>query len=105
MFADVHANVRFASDKMRKNNLFTTDRLFCDLYCFEAGQAQAPHSHAGSDKIYFIIDGTARVRVGAEEREASTGTAVLAPAGALHTITNLGLGRLVVLVVMAPKPV
>ena len=105
MFADVHANVRFASDKMRKNNLFTTDRLFCDLYCFEAGQAQAPHSHAGSDKIYFIIDGTARVRVGAEEREASTGTAVLAPAGALHTITNLGPGRLVVLVVMAPKPV
>lgn len=104
MFADTNAHIHFAPDKMQKNNVFTTDHLFCDVYCFEPGQAQSPHSHGGSDKIYYVIDGTARVQVGSQEREATRGTIVLAPAGALHAITNAGPGRLVVLVVMAPKP-
>ncbi len=58
-FADVHAQARFAAEKMKKNNLFTTDRLFCDVYCFEPGQEQQAHSHAGSDKVYYVLSGTA----------------------------------------------
>ena len=36
-FVDVAAQSGFAAEKMKKNNLFTTDRMFCDVYCFEPG--------------------------------------------------------------------
>ena len=29
---------QFSSEKMKKNNIFQTPRLFCDVYCFEPGQ-------------------------------------------------------------------
>lgn len=103
-FADVHAQSRFAADKMRKNNLFTTERLFCDVYCFEPGQTQTPHSHSGSDKVYYVIEGTARIRIGSEEREVGAGGAALAPSDVGHGVTNPGPGRLTLLVLMAPKP-
>ena len=103
-FADAHASSQFAPDKMKKNNLFTTDRLFCDVYCFEPGQAQTPHSHPGSDKVYYVIDGLARIRIGSDEREVGAGTAALAPAVVPHAVTNPGPGRLKLLVLMAPKP-
>ncbi len=103
-FAAVAAAAQFAADKMKKNNLFTTERMFCDVYCFEVGQEQAGHAHAGSDKVYFVIDGTARIHIGDEEHEAPAGTAALAPAGLSHAIRNPGPGRLRVLVFMAPKP-
>ena len=103
-FADVHAHGYFAADKMKKNNLFTTDRLFCDVYCFEPGQEQSPHSHSGSDKIYYVIEGAARIRIGTDEREVGMGTAALAPADLAHGVTNPGPGRLKLLVIMAPKP-
>jgi mannose-6-phosphate isomerase-like protein (cupin superfamily) len=104
LFVDVKDRAAFAPDKMKKNNLFTTANLFCDVYCFEPGQDQAAHAHAGSDKIYYVIEGRGRIQVGEDEREASTGTAVLAPAGLAHAVRNPGPGRLTLLVVMAPRP-
>jgi mannose-6-phosphate isomerase-like protein (cupin superfamily) len=103
-FANVHDQAKFAADKMKKNNLFTTDRLFCDVYCFEPGQEQAGHTHSGSDKVYYVIEGTARIRIGAEEREVGAGAAALAAAEVPHAVTNPGPGRLKLLVLMAPKP-
>lgn len=29
---------QFSCEKMKKNNIFQTTRLFCDVYCFEPGQ-------------------------------------------------------------------
>jgi mannose-6-phosphate isomerase-like protein (cupin superfamily) len=104
LFVDVHARAEFARDKMRKNNLFTTPRLFCDVYCFEAGQEQAGHSHGGSDKIYHVLSGRGRISVGDDTRTVGPGTAVLAPAGAAHSVHNPGPERLLLLVIMAPKP-
>ncbi len=103
-FAEIDALSTFAADKMKKNNLFTTERMFCDVYCFEPGQAQKPHAHSGSDKIYFVLDGRGRIRVGDEEREAGPGTAVLAPAEIEHAVVNPGPARLRLLVIMAPLP-
>ncbi|MBL8074337.1 MAG: cupin domain-containing protein, partial [Nitrospira sp.] len=37
---------QFTADKMKKNNLFQTERLFCDIYCFEPGQEQKGHVHS-----------------------------------------------------------
>lgn len=104
LFTEVDAHSLFAPDKMRKNNLFTTNRLFCDVYCFEPGQAQKAHSHAGSDKVYFVLEGTGHIQVGDDERAVEAGTAVLAPSDAAHAVTNTGEGRLRLLVLMAPKP-
>lgn len=103
-FADAAQASRFAAEKMQKHNLFTTERLFCDVYCFEPGQVQSAHSHAGSDKVYYVLEGEACIQIGADERTVAPGTAALAPAGVPHGVRNPGPARLRVLVVMAPRP-
>ncbi len=103
-FKHVPAHVAFAAEKMKKVNLFTTDRMFCDVYCFEPGQEQTPHAHAGSDKVYYVLQGNGQVRVGQETKELGPGDIALAPAGSEHGVRNPGPERLTVLVYMAPKP-
>lgn len=103
-WAKLEEQRRFSSEKMVKTCLFETGRFFCDLYCFEPGQIQKPHSHSNSDKVYVVLEGQGRFRVGEEERDLGVATAILAPAGVEHGVVNLGTGRLVVLVFMAPKP-
>jgi mannose-6-phosphate isomerase-like protein (cupin superfamily) len=103
-FKEIDAIAGFAADKMKKNNIFTTERMFCDVYCFEPGQAQDAHSHVGSDKVYFVLDGRGTVRVGDAEQDVGPGSAVLAPAGEPHGVANPGPARLRVLVFMAPPP-
>ncbi len=103
-FVDVLARLSFSPDKMRKNNLFDSERMFCDAYCFEPGQEQTAHAHAGSDKIYYVIDGTAGIRIGAETRTLGAGGAAYAGPGEPHGVRNPGPGRLSLLVFMAPKP-
>jgi len=103
-FVDVLARLDFSAEKMRKNNLFDSERMFCDVYCFEPGQTQTAHAHAGSDKIYYVIDGTAEIQIGAETRTLRAGSAAHAAPGEPHGVTNPGPGRLSLLVFMAPKP-
>ena len=102
--ATVATRIRFADEKMQKVGLFETDRFFFDLYCLKPGQAQKVHTHAGSDKVYYVLNGRATVRVGAEHQELASGQAVLAPAGEEHGVTNAGGEPLTLLVFMAPKP-
>ena len=91
---------RFDGAKLQKINLFQTERFFCDVYCLEPGQAQKPHAHAGSDKVYAALEGAVVVQIGAEERELQPGEAVLCPAGSEHGLTNRGAIRAAVLVFM-----
>ena len=104
VFRQVADQIAFSSEKMKKVNLFTTARLFCDVYCFEPVQEQTAHSHPGSDKIYYVLDGQATVRIGQETRELSAGEIALAPSGAEHGVRNTSANPLTLLVVMAPKP-
>jgi mannose-6-phosphate isomerase-like protein (cupin superfamily) len=104
VFKEIAAHLRFATEKMQKVNVFDTERMFCDVYCFEAGQAQTAHAHNSSDKIYYVLQGKALIRVAEETRELSPGGIVLAPAGAEHGVSNPGPERLTLLVFMAPKP-
>ena len=60
-FAFVPDRFAFSSEKMRKQNLFDSERMFCDVYCFEPGQSQSAHAHAGSDKIYYVLEGDAEI--------------------------------------------
>ncbi|MGE0679831.1 MAG: cupin domain-containing protein [Candidatus Binatia bacterium] len=104
VFKEIAARLRFATEKLQKVNLFDTERMFCDVYCFEPGQEQTAHAHNSSDKIYYVLQGKAFVRVAGETRELSPGGIALAPAGAEHGVSNPGPERLTLLVFMAPKP-
>ena len=104
VFKDARAAAAFSPDKLKKVNLFDSVRMFCDVYGLQPGQAQAAHAHAGSDKVYFVLDGTGRFRIGDEERQVGSGYAVFAPAGQSHAVENPGPAPLTLLVFMAPKP-
>jgi len=103
-FIDVASRFAFSPEKLKKVGLVDTPNLFCDVYCLEAGQEQAGHRHAVGDKLYFVLEGRARIRVGADERDVGPGDLACAPAGEEHGVKNPGPDRLVLLVMMAPKP-
>ncbi|MEW6635823.1 MAG: cupin domain-containing protein [Actinomycetota bacterium] len=96
--------ISFSKEKMRKNPLFESHRLFYDVYCLLPGQAQKVHAHEGSDKIYYVLEGTGHFTVGDEERDLGAGHAVMARAGEPHGVRNEAGENLVLLVTMAPPP-
>ena len=103
-FKKIADGLQFAPEKMKKNGIFETDRFFCDTYCFEPGQEQAPHAHAGQDKVYYVLEGRGVFKVDEEERELGVGEIALAPAGSNHGVFNRSQQRLVTLVFVTPKP-
>ena len=60
--------IAFSEEKMRKNSLFDSPRLFYDVYCLLPGQHQKVHAHENSDKVYYVLEGTGRFTVGDEEK-------------------------------------
>jgi mannose-6-phosphate isomerase-like protein (cupin superfamily) len=100
----VSAEISFSEEKMKKNGLFDSPHLFYDAYCLLPGQSQKVHAHEGSDKVYYVLSGTGRFTVGAEEEDLGEGQAVIARAGAPHGVRNETQEDLVLLVTMAPKP-
>ncbi len=100
----VKDSVAFSEEKMQKNSLFESERLFYDTYCLLPGQRQKVHSHEGSDKIYYVLEGTGRFTVGEEEEDLESDHAVIARAGTPHGVRNETDENLVLLVTMAPRP-
>jgi len=100
----VRDHVKVAADKMAKIGLAGTARTQLDLYCVAPGQSQAPHRHEGEDKIYYVIEGAGRFRVGDAEERLEAGEAMVAPVGVDHGLVNDGPALLLVLVVVAPPP-
>jgi mannose-6-phosphate isomerase-like protein (cupin superfamily) len=94
----------FSPEKMKKVSLFDTDNFFCDIYCLEPGQFQKVHSHEGSDKVYYVLEGQGKVTVGTEEKVLSQNEMTMAPSGEDHGVVNHTDDKLVMLVFMAPKP-
>ena len=100
----ISEHVAFSEEKMRKNSLFDSPHLFYDTYCLLPGQSQKVHAHEGSDKIYYVLEGTARFTIGEEEQALGAGHVVIARAGDLHGVRNDTRENLVLLVTMAPRP-
>ena len=93
----------FRADKAAKADLFSGGSLFLGLNCFETGQTQPVHVHAGADKFYLILSGKASMTVGDETRDAGPGTLVWAPADVPHGVARAH-ERTVMLVGIAPPP-
>lgn len=103
-FRDAAGAAAFAAEKLKKTNLFETERMFCDVYGLLPGQEQTGHVHTGSDKVYYVIAGTGTFQVDDSEHTVGVGHAVFAPAGSRHAVRNAGIEPLSLLVFMAPKP-
>lgn len=97
-------SIAFSEEKMQKNSLFDSERLFYDTYCLLPGQAQKVHAHENSDKVYYVLEGMGRFTVGQEEEDLGEGHAVVARAGEQHGVRNETEVNLVLLVTMAPPP-
>ena len=102
-FRSIDAVARFAGDKAAKADLFAGRHLFVGLNCFEPGQSQKVHVHAGLDKFYLVVSGKARMIVGDDTRDVTEGTVVWAPADVPHGVVQ-AFQRTVMLVAMAPPP-
>lgn len=93
---------QFSAEKMKKNSLFETSRVQCDVYCLEPGQEQKAHTHDDQDKIYVVLEGQGLFSVGGAEKSLSKDSAALAKGGEDHGVKNPGPERLVLLVIVAP---
>jgi quercetin dioxygenase-like cupin family protein len=96
--------IRFSDEKMQKLPVFESPNYFCDMYCLKTGQDQRVHSHAGSDKLYFVLQGKGLFHIAGEERELAAGEAVIARPGQDHGVKNAANEDLVLLVFMTPRP-
>jgi quercetin dioxygenase-like cupin family protein len=102
-FRKVMQSAAFSGEKATKADLHAGEHLFVGLNCFEPGQSQKVHAHAGADKFYYVCSGRARLTVGEETREVAEGDIVWAPAGVPHGVAE-ALERTVLLVGIAPPP-
>ncbi|MEV6350057.1 cupin domain-containing protein [Actinoplanes sp. NPDC051851] len=60
------------------------------------------HRHAQHDEGFYVLSGTVRFTVGADDRDAPAGTWVMVPPGAPHTFANPGAEPAVMLNTFTP---
>ena len=96
--------IRFSDEKMQKLSVFESPNYFCDVYCLKPGQDQRIHSHAESDKIYFVLRGKGLFHIAGEEKALGAGEMVIARPGQDHGVRNSASEDLVLLVFMSPRP-
>ena len=94
----------FRPEKMGKSTIFESPRLLVGLNAFEPGQAHALHAHAGMDKVYHVVEGEGVFLLEGRELPMRAGDLLVAPEGVPHGVRNTGVGRLLVLLILAPAP-
>jgi quercetin dioxygenase-like cupin family protein len=103
-FLDWRGHVGSGAEKFYKTTLWQGEHVMVGLNCLEPNQTQGLHAHQGADKFYFVLEGEGKFTVGNEERNATAGALVVAPAGIEHGVTNTSDERLSLLVTIAPGP-
>lgn len=98
------AEARYSTSKMGKATLCSGNQLFAGLNCFRPGQTHDLHTHKGQDKLYFVLEGCAKVTVGKVTEIVDAGDLILARSGEPHGVSNPGPDNLVILTMMAPPP-
>ena len=67
-----------------------------------SGGSTDAHHHVKTEEIYYILEGTGRMRIEAETRDVGPGDAIAIPPGAVHQIVNNGQSLLKFLCCCAP---
>lgn len=89
---------------MGKSTIFESPRLMVGLNAFEPGQAHALHTHAGMDKVYYVIEGEGVFLLEGSAMPMRAGDMLVAPDGVPHGVRNSSAARLLVMAVLAPSP-
>src|SRR5438105_8705864 len=87
-------------DKMGKSTIFESPRLLVGLNAFEPGQSHALHTHAGMDKMYYVVEGAGVFLLDGGELPMQSGDLLVAPEGMPHGVRNTGASRLLLLAVL-----
>ncbi len=95
--------VSYQADKMAKVDVVKSPQMLCGLNCFEPGQVQKVHAHAGAGKLYYVVEGEGEFEVGEEKQVLGAGELLHVPEDVPHGVVNTGDARLVVLIVIAPN--
>ena len=103
-FIDWRGHAGATTEKLYKATLWQGEHVMVGLNCLEPNQVQTVHAHQGADKFYFVLEGEGKFTVGNEERTATSGALVVAPAGIAHGVRNTSGERLSLLVAIAPGP-
>ena len=88
---------------MAKVDVAASKHLICGLNCFEPGQVQKAHAHAGADKLYYVVEGSGEFSLGDEKMTLSAGDLLHVPEDVEHGVVNTSAGRLAVLIVITPN--
>lgn len=94
----------YDAKKMGKSTLFRSSRMMAGLNAFEPGQEHALHAHAGTDKLYYVLEGRGEFLLEGRTLPMQAGEMLAAPEGVPHGIRNTGEQRLLVLAILAPAP-
>lgn len=92
----VTANVLLAWGTFDSRNLLVTWMVI------SPDGRQPGHSHPGSEQVYIVVSGTARLQVREERELVSAGALVYVPPGAPHAVANAGAEELVVITAASP---
>lgn len=94
---------RLFADRPAGHNYFELIRvpaMSAGLYVLQPGESDRQEPHR-EDELYYVVGGTAMIRVGTEDRPAVPGTAIFVAAGVEHHFHSIQT-ELQVLVVFAP---
>ena len=97
-------HAQWRPDKMGKCTIYESARLLVGLNSFEPGQSHALHSHAGMDKMYYVLEGEGVFLLEGRELPMAAGDLLVAPDGVPHGVRNSSQKRLLILAVLAPGP-
>jgi len=97
---DARGHADFLPEKMKKVNLFDSERMFVDVHGLLPGQAQKVHVHDDADKVLHCLEGVGIVTIGDDEHPIAPGQVTVFPAGLAHGVRNEGTEKLVLLVMM-----
>ncbi len=94
------------SDSPQKVAIYETDKTLAVMWCLEPEQEVFLHTHPNADDVWIILEGEGLYSQGnGETAEINKSMAVLAKAGQVHGMRNIGCGRFVFVGVAAPVPI
>jgi mannose-6-phosphate isomerase-like protein (cupin superfamily) len=97
--------VQFSDDHVRRETIFESAQLWCQLLCFSRAQTYGPIRDDDSDAVFAVLAGEAQFMVGSKRKRLGQWGSVLVTAGQEVTVRNASMDPLVVMVTAAPPPV
>jgi quercetin dioxygenase-like cupin family protein len=96
----------FSEHSFVRVRIWQTDKLHCNIYCFEPGQQNSLHCHPVSDEVVFCLEGEGIVVVSTEQQSIKAGETLLVPMNTPHGYINTSLDcRMIISVIQCPLPV